>query len=354
MQALASLAAQPMLISYKRRNEKERWDVVQRITNLVKVSSGYLDVEEKEADQLMNGILLDAIDNLRVIEIECDELFFDQVHQHYFKRPRDLEQRLKVANNHKRLPDSIYNFLDFIYSDGEMRRREKGHNPESDWRLVIALTDLAYLLRMKDKLKHGERGRVLREIDKIAGLVKVIGILQSYDLSDEDALVFELNGQKAFPGTDEEVDLTNGSKAVDLVSGVKALMQSAQQPAVLTVIEPLLPAGSTTIPHERKAIERAIRSAASRLLNLHILVPEDKFKVFLLEVVARVSERKGVNAIERYFAAALEERFLAALDGFSQESNQLQRDAELNPKARAKLARAEQFLRSLTNNEIIT
>ena len=198
MQALASLAAQPMLISYKRRNEKERWDVVQRITNLVKVSSGYLDVEEKEADQLMHGILLDAIDNLRVIEIECDELFFDQVHQHYFKRPRDLEQRLKVANNHKRLPDSIYNFLDFIYSDGEMRRREKGHNPESDWRLVIALTDLAYLLRMKDKLKHGERGRVLREIDKIAGLVKVIGILQSYDLSDEDALVFELNGQRRF------------------------------------------------------------------------------------------------------------------------------------------------------------
>jgi hypothetical protein len=104
MQALASLAAQPMLISYKRRNEKERWDVVQRITNLIKVSSGYLDVEDKEADQLMNGILLDAIDNLRVIEIECDELFFDQVHQHYFKRPRDLDQRLKLASNHRRLP----------------------------------------------------------------------------------------------------------------------------------------------------------------------------------------------------------------------------------------------------------
>ena len=354
MQALASLAAQPMLISYKRRNEKERWDVVQRITNLVKVSSGYLDVEEKEADQLMHGILLDAIDNLRVIEIECDELFFDQVHQHYFKRPRDLEQRLKVANNHKRLPDSIYNFLDFIYSDGEMRRREKGHNPESDWRLVIALTDLAYLLRMKDKLKHGERGRVLREIDKIAGLVKVIGILQSYDLSDEDALVFELNGQKAFPATDDEVDLTNGSKSVGLVSGVKALMQSAQQPAVLTMIDPLLPQGSITIPHERKEIERAIRSAASRLLDLHILVPEDKFKAFLLEVVARVSERKEIKAIERYFAATLEERFRAALDGFSRESNQLQRDAESNPKARAKVARAEEFLRSLTNNEMIT
>ena len=52
MQSLASLAAQPMLISYKRRNEKERWDVVQRITNLIKVSSGYLDVADKEADQL--------------------------------------------------------------------------------------------------------------------------------------------------------------------------------------------------------------------------------------------------------------------------------------------------------------
>jgi len=44
---------------------------------LVKVPSGYLDVADKEADQLMNGILLDAIDNLRVIGIQCDELFFD-------------------------------------------------------------------------------------------------------------------------------------------------------------------------------------------------------------------------------------------------------------------------------------
>src|SRR4029077_17830654 len=106
MQALASLAAQPMLISYKRRNENERWDVVQRITHLLKISSGYLNVPDREADQLMRGIVFSAIDNLKVIEIECDEIFFDQIHQHYFRRPRKLDERLKRASGHRRLPDS--------------------------------------------------------------------------------------------------------------------------------------------------------------------------------------------------------------------------------------------------------
>ena len=354
MQALASLAAQPMLISYKRRNEKERWDIVQRITNLIKVSSGYLDVEDKEADQLMNGILLDAIDNLRVIEIECDELFFDQVHQHYFKRPRDLDQRLKLANNHKRLPDSIYNFLNYIYSDGEMRRRKKGHNPESDWRLIISLTDLAYLLRMKDKIKHGDRGRVLKEIDKIAGLVKGMGILRSYDLSDEDVLVFELNGQEAFPTAADEVDLEVGGRPLGLLSSVKAILQNPQHAAARTVIDTLSPAEFGASPQERKAIERAIKNAASRLLDLHIIVPENNFREFLSEVTAKVRDRKGIKAIDRYFATALEERLLAALDGFSRESKQLERAAETNPKAATKLAHAEEFLRSLTNYEMTT
>jgi hypothetical protein len=352
MQALASLAAQPMLISYKRRNENERWDVVQRITNLIKVSSGYLDVDDKQADRLMNGILLDAIDNLRVIEIECDELFFDQVHQHYFKRPRDLDQRLKLTNNHKRLPDSIYNFLNYIYSDGEMRRRKNGHNSETDWRLIISLTDLAYLLRMKDKIKHGERGRVSKEIDKIAGLVKAMGILRSYDLSEEDALVFELNGQEAFPTAADEADPEDGGRSFGLVSGVKAILENPQHAVVRTVIDNLLPAELGASPQEQKAIARAIKNAASRLFNLHIIVPENNFRIFLSEVTAKVRERKGIKAIDRYFATTLEDRLLAALDDFSQESKRLEHAAETNPKAAAKLMHAEEFLRSLTIDKI--
>jgi len=349
MQALASIAAQPMLISYKRRNENERWDVVQRITNLVKVSSGYLDVEDKEADQLMNGILLDAIDNLRVIEIECDELFFDQVHQHYFKRPRDLDQRLKLLNNHKRLPDSIHNFLNYIYSDGEMLRRKNGHSTGTDWTLVISLTDLAYLLRMKDKIKHGERGRVLKEIDKIAGLVKGMGIVKSYNLSDEDALVFELNVQETFPTADDEVNRVDRDKPITLVSGVKAIMENPQHAAVQTVIEALFASHQEQADWATKnAIARAIKNAASRLLNLHIIVPENNFRDFLSEVAVKVRERKGIKSIDRYFATTLEDRLLAALDGFSRESKQLERAAETNPKAATKLEDAEEFLRSLT------
>jgi hypothetical protein len=349
MQALASIAAQPMLISYKRRNENERWDVVQRITNLIKVSSGYLDVEDKEADQLMNGILLDAIDNLRVIEIECDELFFDQVHQHYFKRPRDLDQRLKLINNHKRLPDSIHNFINYIYSDGEMLRRKNGHNPGTDWTLIISLTDLAYLLRMKDKIKHGERGRVLKEIEKISALVESMGLVKSYNLSDEDALVFELNVQETFPTADEDANLGDRDKPITLVSSVKAVMENPQHGTVQAVIDALF-ASRQEQPDwaDKNAIARAIKNAASRLLDLYIIVPENTFRDFLSGVAAKVQERKGIKAIDRYFATTLEDRLLAALDGFSSESKQLKRAAETNPRAAAKLEHAEEFLRSLT------
>jgi len=55
---------------------------------LVKVPSGYLDVADKEADQLMNGILLDAIDNLRVIGI------IRITHTHCVRHSRSLTDSL--------------------------------------------------------------------------------------------------------------------------------------------------------------------------------------------------------------------------------------------------------------------
>jgi hypothetical protein len=353
MQSLATLAAQPMLISYKRRNENDRWDIVQRITTLVKVSSGYLDVEDRQAEQLLNGILLDAIDNLRVIEIQCDELFFDQIHQHYFKRPRDLEQRLRLASNHRRLPDSIYNFLNYLYSEGEMLRRKKGHNPETDWTLRVSLTDLAYLLRMKDKIKHGERGRVLREIEKIAELVKTIGILKSFDLNNEEVLFFEIDGEEAFPANREHhstaapLSPQNGGAHFSLLESVKATIAGGHCPTVQAVIDKLGSGGTTLRLDEQNAIARAIGNLGSRLLDLNIIVAEKTFSEFLGKVAGNVRERKGVKALDRYFASALEQQFLAALDDFSRESKELQRAAESNPRAATKLEYAREFLDSL-------
>jgi hypothetical protein len=348
MQALASLAAQPMLISYKRRNENERWDVVQRITNLIKISSGYLNVADKEADQLMSGIVFSAIDNLKVIEIECDEIFFDQIHQHYFKRPRELDERLKRAGGHRRLPDSVYNFINYLFSDGEMRRRKNGHNSEPDWRLVISLTDLAYLLRMTSRIKHGERSRVLREIDKIASLAVEIELLKSYNLGDEEALVFELNPSFAFPAIDDHVNPEDARKPFNLVSSVKAIRSSPSQHALVgSVLDTLFPGNSRANHQQQHTVMRSIKDIASRLLNLHIIVPEEILRAFLCEVAGKVRERQGIRTIEKYFSAALQERLLAALDGFSEQSNKLKREAITNPKVAAKLEEAEGFLEAL-------
>jgi hypothetical protein len=358
IQALMSLAAKPTLISYKRRNENDRWDVVQRITTLIKVSSGYLDVADEEADQLMSGIRLNAVDNLRIIEIECDELFFDQINQHYFKRPKDLDERLKKASGQKRLPDSIFNFLTYIYSDGEMRRRKKGHNPDSDWKLVISLTDLAYLLRMKGRIKHGERGRILKEIDKIAGLVQVIGILESYDLADPEALVFEINGRKAFPVTEEETKLEGAEKVFPLTvpkksgglaSGLVAIMEKPHLPIVQTVIEALYSSGEQRPDWvAQNSVARSIKNVAGRLLGLNIIISPSTLKDFLIMVASNVRERKTIKAIDRYFDATLEQRLLQAMEGFAKESKTLALAAESNPQAARKLEAAEDLIRSLT------
>ena len=66
-------------------------------------------------------------------------------------------------------------------------------------------------------------------------------------------------------------------------------------------------------------------------------------------IAANVRERKGVRALDRYFAGALEQRFLAAMEGFSRESKELERAAESNPRAAAKLEYAKEYLHSLTN-----
>jgi hypothetical protein len=354
MQALASLAAQPMLISYKRRNENERWDVVQRITHLIKISSGYVNVPDKEADQLMSGIVFSAIDNLKVIEIACDDIFFDQIHQHYFRRPRELDERLRRAGGHRRLPDSVYNFINYLFSDGEMRRRKNAHNPDNDWRLVISLTDLAYLLRMASRIKHGERGRVIKEIDKIATLTVEIDLLKTYNLEDEEALVFELNAGVAFPAMDDRVNPQDAHNPFTLVSSVKAIRANPQRHSLVrSVLDKLVPGDLGENRQQQNSIARAIRTVASRLLNLQIIVPEENLRAFLFEVAAKVREREGIRAIDKYFSTALEERLLAALDRFSEQSNLLKRDATTNPKAAAKLAKAEAFLEALNSCEII-
>jgi hypothetical protein len=129
---------------------------------------------------------------------------------------------------------------------------------------------------------------------------------------------------------------------------MKAIVANPQHAAVRTVIDALLPAELAASLQEHNGIARAVKNAASRLLNLNIIVPENNFRDFLSEVAAKVQERKGIKAIDRYFATTLEDRLLAAMDGFSRESKQLERAAETNPKAATKLQRAEEFLRSLT------
>ncbi|MGA8655255.1 MAG: hypothetical protein WB586_03835, partial [Chthoniobacterales bacterium] len=172
-----------------------------------------------------------------------------------------------------------------------------------------------------------------------------------YDLSNEDALIFEINGQEAFPAMDDELSLPNGNKAFSLLSNVRTRLENPEHPAVQAVIETLVPDELGASLQQRQAIARAVKNAASRLLDLNIIVAEKDFRNFLSEVAAKVLERKGINAIERYFATALDERLLAALDRFSQESKQLDRAAETNPKAAAKLEHATEFLRAFRSEE---
>lgn len=350
MGALVSIASRSMLISYMRRNDNQKWDVVQRITTLVRVASGYVDVEDEAAEQLQDGISLGSIEKLRVIELEFDDVFFDQVNQHYVRRPHDIEERLKLANDHRRLPDSTYNFINYLYGDGEMRRRRKQHQPDLDWKLTVSLTDLAHMLRMTDKLRNGEHRRILKEIDRIAGLTLKIGILASYDLSDDERLVFELNGRQAFPEGEERVAVIEGNRPFSLLSEVNARLAKPFLPCAEMVFAALWPDAAAAEFADKAAVARAIAQCAKRLLSLHILVPEDRFTTFLNETVEKVRGRHGIRSPDRYFITTLEDRLQAALESLSRESKSLERAAETNPQAATKLQLAQEFLTSLSQD----
>jgi hypothetical protein len=126
-----------------------------------------------------------------------------------------------------------------------------------------------------------------------------------------------------------------------------------QNALVRSVFDSVLPTGLGATRQQQHAISRAIKNVAARLLNLQIIVPEENLRAFLSEVAEKVRERQGIRAIDKYFSTALHDRLLAALDRFSQQSNQLKREATTNPKAAAKLADAEEFLEVLKSCDVI-
>lgn len=179
LNVLRELATIPWLIYYEKQVAPDQWQVVEEIAPLWTLKVGY-ELSETERARFYGGDLGEEILNkLRVIEINFNDVWFDQHANHYFWKPGNLLQQMTLALHGKRPPDHLNNFITWILSEAEMKRR-RGLPPV----LMISLEELAHKCRLTADLRYGNRSRILTALTRNAQVAQKVNLLQSFNFDD--------------------------------------------------------------------------------------------------------------------------------------------------------------------------
>lgn len=183
--ALISLAGMPCLISY-RKQENNRWYLIERVTTLWKV-----EIKTLLGDQNIEPAKLtpDRISDIEKIAIEFDDVWFDQREQYYFYKPACLYTRLALTlpGKIRRQPEHLHPFLDWIFSEAGRLRVLHKHEPEEQrsWVISSPWIDLAYQCRMTRQLEHRNYKRVQQALLDSAQMAQAAQIIRSFKLEGE-------------------------------------------------------------------------------------------------------------------------------------------------------------------------
>lgn len=156
--------------------------------------------------------LIQNFKNANLIEIEFNDIWFDQHDTFYFYKPAHLYQRISLAisGNVRRHNKHTHAFLDWIFAEvGRIRIEErramadKGeqYRPREDWTFSEALTPLALQLRMTAQVSKRNWGRIRAAITDSAILAQQAQIILSHEWR-EDRLFITFN-QKTFADLDQ-------------------------------------------------------------------------------------------------------------------------------------------------------
>ena len=156
--------------------------------------------------------LIQNFKNSGRIEIEFNDIWFDQHDTFYFYKPAHLYQRISLAisGNARRHNKHTHGFLDWIFSEvGRIRveerrlQAEKGaaYTPRADWTFSEELTSLALQLRMAAQVSKRNWTRIRQTITDSAILAQQAQIIRAYAW-DADRLSITFN-QKTFDDLDQ-------------------------------------------------------------------------------------------------------------------------------------------------------
>ena len=294
------------------------------------------------------------LDKIVGIRIVFHDIFLDQIAQHYISRPADLFTRVRLALGGKRPPVHLGYFITWILSDGEQRRSRNKREGTEIWTIEQTLDNLTHMCRLTERLKHGERKRILKDFESDAALCKKIGLITGYDFTDEDRLNVTLNPAQHYADsaqlkTDGEFNLGSELRAPagKLTSEVKALMAQAQ------TIHPLVNAISTllgvTSYEETLAIQSGIQRMASRFLEADLILSKSDIQSIINNAATRVRDRTGLHSPGKYFQSVLTNCLDDEWDNLKKKARRLVDSAENGPRAHKLRESSQAFLLELSN-----
>jgi hypothetical protein len=183
LNVLRELATIPWLIYYEKQVAPNRWQIVERIGPLWQLTIGY-ELSDEERKRFNAGDRNpELLDKLKAIEIEFNDVWLDQHENHYFWKPGNLLQQMFLALHGRRPPDHLNNFVTWILSEAEMKRRQS-----QPLELTATLDELANKCRLTGQMKYGNRTRVLATLKRNAEVAQKVNLITSFDFEDPQHL----------------------------------------------------------------------------------------------------------------------------------------------------------------------
>jgi hypothetical protein len=345
-----------MLLNYRRRLEDGTWEAIEEKAQLLQVRVRYLGISTYEVLNLNSELSLHRLEKIVAIRIVFHDIFTDQIAQHYISRPADLFTRLRLELGGKRPPVHLGYFVTWLLSDGEARRSRNKREGTEIWIIEQTLENLTHMCRLTDRLKHGERKRILQDFEADAALCKKIGLITAYDFRDENRLCVTLNPAQHYADsaqlkTDGEFALgSEGAPAAGkLTSGIKALMAQAQTiHPVVNAISNLL---GVTSYEETLAIQTGIQRMAARLLECNLILSKTDMQLLIKNATARVHERSGLHSPGKYFQSVMANCVDEEWDELKKKARRLVDSAENGPRGRKLRESSQAFLAELSAME---
>jgi hypothetical protein len=355
VEALRTISGRLMLLNYRRRLEDGTWEAIEERAQLLQVRVRYYGISTFEVLNLNSELSHQRLDKIVGIRIVFHDIFLDQIAQHYISRPADLFTRVRLALGGKRPPTHLGYFITWILSDGEQRRSRNKREGTEIWAIEQTLDNLTHMCRLTERLKHGERKRILKDFESDAALCKKIGLITGYNFADEERLNVTLNPAQHYADsaqlkTDGEFPLGSelGTPAGKLTSEVKALMAQAQtiHPLVNTISNML----GVTSYEETLAIQSGIQRMAVKLLEADLVLSKTDVQSLIKNATERVHERTGgLRSPGKYFQSVLTNYLDNEWDNLKKKGRRLVDSAENGPRAQKLRESSQTFLTELSH-----